>query len=516
MSGQPNSWDEKYAVQRRRDHANIEAMQNLVIQRITDETGVMMPPKARVFISALQSTHGGGKVPFAPFRRSHLSIARYLQFTGSDVAREARVRRILQSLLEYQERVGVELFHVKRGGDLLTAEDGSQTHTATEYTDRLKPVADAAVMRARESEQWRKNSSAALHDQVDWAMTQLVRFDPREEEGKEGQMDLRDYANTQRGRLEKSAQKVADEIRARGGNDVVWMREVGKRLLQEAEQRASGLTKVLPREEENPPISEGKPNTLAAALDYLAYDDVPLFPVKSDKSPYTANGFKDATRDASIIRLWARKWPEANIGVPTGEVSGWLALDIDPRHGGDVSLTSLIEEHGDGWLETMQARTGGGGHHIIFKYPQGSNIRNSAGRLGEGIDVRGEGGYIIVPPSLHASGRPYEWLNNLELAEPPEWLIKLLTIESQPVAAKVRSGARSGASIGAVIPEGERNEALFKIGCALRGQGVGSAEIEAELLRINRERCAPPLPENEVTKTAKSAARYSANRAAIA
>lgn len=428
MSEQPNSWDEKYAAQRRRDHANIEAMQNLIIQRITEETDVMMPPKARVLISALQSTHGGGRVPFAPFRRSHLSIAQYLQFTGSDVAREARVRRMLQSLLEYQERVGVELFHVKRGGDLLTAEDGSQTHTATEYTDRLKPVADAAVMRARESELWRKSPAIALSDQVDWAMPQLVRFDPNAEEEEEGQMDLRDYANTQQGRLKKSAEKVAETIRARGGNAAVWMRELAKSLLQDAEELSqSGLTKVLAREEENPQISEEKPNMLAAALDYLAYDDVPLFPVKRDKSPCTPNGFKDATRDAAIIRLWARKWPEANIGIPTGEASGWLALDIDPRHGGDVSLTTLIEEHGDEWLETMQAKTGGGGHHIIFKYPQGSNIRNSTGRLGEGIDVRSEGGYIIVAPSLHASGRPYEWLNNTEPAELPEWLLKRLT-----------------------------------------------------------------------------------------
>lgn len=165
---------------------------------------------------------------------------------------------------------------------------------------------------------------------------------------------------------------------------------------------------------------------LAAALEYVDYDDVPLFPVKRDKSPCTPNGFKDATRDASIIRLWARKWPEASIGVPTGDASGWLALDIDPRHGGDVSLTTLIEQYG-ALPPTMEARTGGGGRHIIFSYPPGSNIRNSAGRLGEGIDVRGEGGYIIVAPSVHASGRPYEWLNNLEPAGPPEWLTKLLT-----------------------------------------------------------------------------------------
>jgi hypothetical protein len=150
MSGHQDSWNDKYAAQRRRDHANIEAMQNLIFQRITEETGVMMPPKVRAFISGLQSAHGGGKVAGAPFTRSHLSIAQYLQFTGTEIARAARVRRLLKDLLDYQEQTGFELFHVKRG-ELVTADDGSQTHTATEYTDKLKPVADAAVMLARES-----------------------------------------------------------------------------------------------------------------------------------------------------------------------------------------------------------------------------------------------------------------------------------------------------------------------------------------------------------------------------
>jgi len=536
MSEQPNPWNENYAAQRRRDHANIEAMQNLIIQRITEETSVMMPPKARVLISALQSTHGGGRVPFTPFRRSHLSIAQYLQFTGSDVAREARVRRMLQSLLEYQERVGVELFHVKRGGDLLTAEDGSQTHTATEYTDRLKPVADAAVMRARASELWRKSPAAALAEQVDWAMSQLVRFDPSAEEEEEGQMDLRDYANTQQGRLKKSAEKVAETIRARGGNPAVWLRGLAKSLLQEAEElNQGGLTKVLPSEEENPPLYEGKADMLAAALAYTkkGWRVFPLHWIKPDggcscnntrcdspgKHPRIVEWQKLANADERWMKDWWKRWPEANIGLVMGAASGVFALDIDPRHGGDVALTELIEQHGDEWLETSQARTGGGGHHILFAYPQGLNIRNSVERLGEGIDVRGEGGYIVAPPSLHASGRRYEWLNELEPAQATEWLLERLTDEKQTPQgvspSKTQARAKSGASIGAVIPEGERNETLFKIGCALCGQGAGSGEIEAELLRINRERCAPPLPEDEVLKTAKSAARYSANRVAV-
>lgn len=525
MSEHQNSWNDKYAAQRRRDHANIEAMQNRIIQRITEETGIMMPPKARVLISALQSAHGGGKVPYAPFTRAHLTIAQYLQFTGAEAAREARVRRLLQSLLTYQEQVGIELFHVKRGGDLVTAEDGSQKHTATAYTDRLKPVADAAVMRARESELWRINPGVAMEAQVDWAMSQLVRFNPATEEGEKGQMDLRDYASAQQGRLKKSAEKVAEKIRERGGNPAVWMRALAKSLLQDAElmSPASGVTDLLARTDMQEAEGLGiktdaqEEATRQAALDYANWDDLPVFPVKADKSPYTANGFKDATNDPATVRQMWRKWPDANIGIPTGEPSGWLVFDIDPRNGGDASLTALIEEHGDAWLETLQAKTGGGGHHIIFAYPRGSNIRK--GKFAEGIDLQSDGGYIIVAPSLHASGQHYEWLNDLKPAPAPEWLIKRLTEERQPTQAassdKTQPRAKSGASIGAVIPEGERNEKLFRIGCALRGQGYNHAEIVAELTAINSQRCAPPLDVAEVLKIAGSCAKLPANRVAV-
>ncbi|HEV7844302.1 MAG TPA: bifunctional DNA primase/polymerase, partial [Pyrinomonadaceae bacterium] len=316
------------------------------------------------------------------------------------------------------------------------------------------------------------------------------------------------------------ALKACDRVAENGGDDIAVARMTAERLLRYAEDRHRSRTPDEPLQicrgsEENSSKIEENQNTQAAALDYVTCDDVSVFPVKADKSPYTPNGFKDATRDTATVGEMWRRTPEAGIGVPTGEASGWLVLDIDPRHGGDVSLTSLIEEHGDGWLETMQARTGGGGHHIIFAFPQGSNIRNSAGRLGEGIDVRGEGGYIIVAPSLHASGRRYEWLNDLKPTEPPEWLIKRLTTSQAISTQKTQPRAQSSASIGGLIPEGERNETLFKIGCALRGQGWNYAEIEAELMTVNARRCSSPLPVEEVQKIARSAASYAPNRVAV-
>lgn len=247
----------------------------------------------------------------------------------------------------------------------------------------------------------------------------------------------------------------------------------------------------------------------AAALDYVTYDDVPVFPCRPDKSPYTSNGFKDATRDESIIRHLWRKHPDAQIGIPTGEASGWLVLDIDPRHGGDAFLSESIEAHGD-LPQTLEARTGGGGQHIIFQYPKGSNIRNSAGKLGEGIDVRADGGYIIVPPSLHASGRRYQWQNNYQPAALPEYLFKLLT-EEKPVpeasrAGKARSGAQSGAAIEGLIIEGQRNETLFRrVAAPEAGRGASYEEIEAAVIEANERQCSPPLGMDECRKIAQSA-----------
>lgn len=254
-----------------------------------------------------------------------------------------------------------------------------------------------------------------------------------------------------------------------------------------------------------------------AALGYAARG-IPVFPVRQNKAPYTPRGFKDATCDGATIREWWRKWPDAGIGVPTGVASGWLVLDSDPRHGGDVSLCQLIEEHGD-LPDTLEAETGGGGHHIVFEYPELAALGNSRGRLPEGLDVRGEGGYIVAAPSLHASGGRYRWRNDLRPVPVPLWLLTLLTEARPSVAtlpdAETRSQAKSGAGIGPVIAEGSRNDALFRIGTSMRGKGAELPEIEAELLDINARRCSPPLPESEVLKTARSAAGYAANRVAV-
>lgn len=126
------------------------------------------------------------------------------------------------------------------------------------------------------------------------------------------------------------------------------------------------------------------------------------------KHPRTKNGLKDATTNLTQIEWWWTRWPDANIGIVTGRVSGWLVLDIDPHHGGEDSIGKVLKNLDD-LPFTLISETGSGGMHIIFKYPRDRDIRGKVGIL-PGLDIRAEGNYIVVPPSRHASGRNYRWL----------------------------------------------------------------------------------------------------------
>lgn len=132
-----------------------------------------------------------------------------------------------------------------------------------------------------------------------------------------------------------------------------------------------------------------------------------VFPCNIDKTPRIKNGFHNSSRDPEQIREWWTKWPDASIGAPTGAVNGFWVLDIDLPDG-PGSLAELEAKHGK-LPATLRQRTGGGGFQYFFKW-NGQEIRNSAGKVAPGIDVRGNGGYVILPPSRHPSGGCYEWL----------------------------------------------------------------------------------------------------------
>jgi len=153
------------------------------------------------------------------------------------------------------------------------------------------------------------------------------------------------------------------------------------------------------------------------------------------KHPRTTNGVKDASTNSAMIRSWWSKYPRANVGLALGEASGLWALDIDPRNGGDISLDDLQLEY-ELLPETLHALTGGGGEHYFFKFNKADGIRN--GKLGEGIDVKSSGGYVVAAPSVHLSGKRYEWTD--EEATPvdaPAWVLDKLSGESKSAFAKV-------------------------------------------------------------------------------
>jgi putative DNA primase/helicase len=126
---------------------------------------------------------------------------------------------------------------------------------------------------------------------------------------------------------------------------------------------------------------------------------------------------------------------------------------------------------------------------------------NSTGEIGLGLDIKEEGGAIVVAPSLHAGGKRYSWRNAAQIADAPEWFLRLLR-ESQ------RPRANGSAAIGATIPEGQRNDTLTSLAGTMRRRGMGAEEIEAALLVTNNKRCDPPLAEDEVRKIASSVCRY--------
>jgi len=139
---------------------------------------------------------------------------------------------------------------------------------------------------------------------------------------------------------------------------------------------------------------------LAAALGY-AQKGKAVFPCKpGKKTPLTEHGFKDATTDEAQIRKWWTENPQAWIGMPTGEANNLFVIDVDVKNGapGLESLAALEEEHGK-LPDTLTQTTASGGIHYLFEYPKHVKLGISAGKLGMGIDTRGEGGYIIVSPS---------------------------------------------------------------------------------------------------------------------
>ncbi len=232
---------------------------------------------------------------------------------------------------------------------------------------------------------------------------------------------------------------------------------------------------------------------MTAALRYAA-QGFKVMPIKSDdKVPLTEHGLKDATQLQVTVKEYWTKWPTANIAIVT---DGLAVLDFDAGHGGLESKQKIIAKYGP-LPPTRVHKTGGGGEHWIYRQ-NGSVIRNTTRLLGyQGVDLRGSGGYIVVPPSNHASGGHYEVISEGPIVDCPDWLL----MANKPI------GAVLAATPGQPIPQSTRNDTMIRNAGAMRRRGMTEEEILAALL-VQNKRCDPPLTEAEVRKIAQSAARY--------
>ena len=239
----------------------------------------------------------------------------------------------------------------------------------------------------------------------------------------------------------------------------------------------------------------------AAALEY-AHNRIPVFPLRPlDKTPIHKGGFKNATAEPqSVAWLWGAN-PTANIGMPTGKTSGRFALDIDNKNGSN-GFNTLADWEKQGLVlpVTLTAVTPNAGKHHYFNYP-GTTITSRAG-IAPGIDVRGDGGYVVVPPSRLDHGEPYRYEDpNTPIADAPEWLLKLVTAKPPAIINPFQADTD-------VIPSGRRNDTLVRMAGLLRRYGVEEEGIFDGLWDMNLRRCNPPLGEEEVRQIATSAGRW--------
>lgn len=244
--------------------------------------------------------------------------------------------------------------------------------------------------------------------------------------------------------------------------------------------------------------------TAARRYQSLGWSVIPLR--RGDKKPAIAwESFQDRIAAEPEMTAWFARWPEANLGIVTGAVSGLVVLDIDAAHDGLQGLAEIEARHGR-LPDTISAETGGGGRHLYFRHP-GGIIHNRVG-IASGVDLRGDGGYVVAPPSLHPSGRRYAWIagrapGQIVLAAAPHWLMEPGRDEGRaghPIAYW-RSLIRNG------VGEGERNNSIAALAGRLLWHDVDPEIVTDLLLCWNLERCRPPLSDEEVIATVESITR---------
>jgi len=231
--------------------------------------------------------------------------------------------------------------------------------------------------------------------------------------------------------------------------------------------------------------------TIPMALQAIPYINggLSVFPC-AKKKPLTEHGCLDASKDLKQITEWWKKWPDAQIGIATGPVSNLVVLDVDGPQGFAWLSGRLLPE-------TREVETQPGNKHFWFKLPAGRTVKNSAGDFAPEVDVRGAGGYVIAPPSIHHETlKPYRFLNKVALAEAPAWLL-------EPPPKPTNGNGHSG-EIGLVIHEGEgRHVEALRLAGGLRARGANAQAILVALQIFSQQYCRPPLEQAWMEKQAK-------------
>lgn len=250
--------------------------------------------------------------------------------------------------------------------------------------------------------------------------------------------------------------------------------------------------------------------TMACAKAYAArgWPVLPLVP--GEKTPLVAGGFHAATLNPKQIEAWWARWPDAGVGIATGQASGLLVVDVDKKHGGEVTMREHTQAHGRPY--TLMAKTPSGGWHVYFELPQDTVVKSSNGDFGKGVDIRGDGGYIVAAPTpgyswlIKKEGAPLD----LAVAAGDEKLERL----PMHMLARIRAAENGegfdykkqdwAAIAGQKIDHGNRDSTVTSVAGAL----VRGCQDEFLLMDVldcwNRARCNPPLEARDIERIARS------------
>jgi hypothetical protein len=259
-----------------------------------------------------------------------------------------------------------------------------------------------------------------------------------------------------------------------------------------------------------------KPLCLDAALDYLrrGWSAFPLCPpnhvgvgkehAKECKNPGKVpltNWKQYQTRlpMEGHLQLLFRRHPNANVGVALGQVSGLVGIDVD-----GPAEHELLQEISGGDLPPTMLFSTGKGYRLLYSWPKDRPCKSTT-LVKDGVQllILGDGKQTVMPPSLHASGSPYQWQDDNPLQPAPAWLVQQVENAAEPR----RPGQAGCVAAGEVIPQGQRDRTLTRMAGAMRRQGASAEELFVALTAIN-QRCDPPLLDADLRRIANSVARY--------